>query len=135
MASKLTDRQKKQIIADRVEGMTERQIAAKHGVSQATVHKTIKADPKSVQMLSDKKEQNTQDIIKALDERKREVIQIIDLCLDALSDPEKYNRASVLTIATTLGILIDKWVMLAKMMGSGANNELLQSLYDLEARQ
>lgn len=136
MASKLTDKRKKEIIADRVTGMSFRAVARKHGVSTTTVQRVVNGNPDVTRLVTQKKEQNTVDIIEQLDRRKGEVIQIIDLCLDALSDPEKYDRASVQTIATTLGILIDKWLLLARMMNTGgANNELLQSLYDLEVRQ
>lgn len=136
MASKLTDKQKKEIIADRVTGMSFRAVAKKYGVSTTTVQRVVNGNPDVARLVTQKKEQNTVDIIEQLDRRKGEVIQIIDLCLDALSDPEKYDRASVQTIATTLGILIDKWLLLARMMNTGGgNNELLQSLYDLEVRQ
>lgn len=137
MAAHLTDKQKKKIIADRANGLSLRQLAAKYGTSTTTIHRVIGSDPETERKVTEKKEENTKDILKQLDARTGKVMQIIDLGIDALLDPVKFDRAGAQSIATTLGILIDKYTNLAQLMnnGGGANNELLQSLHDLETRR
>lgn len=137
MAARLTDKQRKNIIADRAAGLSLRQLAAKYGVSTYAIRTAIKKDPEATRIITQKNEENTKDILKQLDARTGKVMQIIDLGIDALLDPVKFDRAGAQAIATTLGILIDKYTNLAQLMnnGGGANNELLQSLHDLETRR
>lgn len=54
---KLTDKQRKKIVAEYVEGdgkVSQRQLSKKYGVSQNIISKIL-SDPKSCQKLSDKK--------------------------------------------------------------------------------
>lgn len=134
--TELTEENKAGIIADRIDGMSFRKIAAKYGTSSATVKRICDAETDLKQAVTVKKEQVSRDILKQLDERTGKVMQIIDLGMAALLDPKKYEKAGAQAIATTLGILIDKYTNLAQLAnaGRGANNELLQSLLDLEKR-
>ena len=135
--AKLTDKQKKQIIARYVEIQNYKQVGREFGISDVAVRNIVKATPGTSQMLAEKKEQNTQDALDYLNSRRDKFRDVIDICYDILTDPNRYNRASVQSVATTMGILIDKYINLAQIMsnGSGANNELLQSLYDLETEK
>lgn len=109
MAKHLTDKQKKRIIADYAELGTYAAVARKHKVSEQTVKRTVKADPKTVEKVCQKKEQNTADILLYMDGKKQDVCEIISLYLEELKKPEKLNKASVQSIATSLGIIIDKF--------------------------
>ena len=109
MAKHLTDKQKKKIIADRAEGMSIRQLSQKHKVSTTTIQRVIKSDPEFAQIVTQKKEENTADILAFMDGKKQDVCDIISLYLEALKDPEKLRRASVQSIATSMGIVIDKF--------------------------
>lgn len=135
----LTDAQKKKIIADRIEGLSFRKIAAKNHVSEYAVRTAVKnaEQQEFAQKIAQKKQENTEDIITQLDARKDKVIEIIDLGFEALINPEKFDRAGAQAIATTIGILIDKYTNLAQLMNSngGSNNQLLQSLHELETRR
>lgn len=44
-----------------------------------------------------------------MDSKKQDVCDIIGLYLEYLKDPKKLDRASVQSIATSLGIVIDKF--------------------------
>lgn len=110
VAAKLTDKKRKQIIADRANGMTERQIAAKYGVSQTTVHNTLKADPTTVQIVSDKKQQNTLDMLEFLNLQKGQAQETVKNILEAINDPDKLARTNPRDLATALGIIIDKFL-------------------------
>lgn len=137
MAARLTDKQKKKIIAEYVSGQSMRALARKYNIAPSTIKRVIDRDPKTKQKAIDKKEQNTEDILQMLYDRKGKVMQIIDLGLEKLLDEEKFNRAGAQAIATTLGILMDKYANLANAMNgkSGGGSELLQSLHDLETRR
>lgn len=133
MAAQLTDKQRKQIVADRAEGMTIRQIARKYKTSSTTVQRIVTKDTTTAQKITEKKRQNTRDVLEYLDSRKDKLQDVLDLGFEALSNPEKYERASLQSVATMMGILIDKYTDLAQLnRASGQGNELLQSLLDLE---
>ena len=70
--AKLTDRQRKQIIAEYVAGdgkVSHRDLAAKYNVSPTTIAKVLQ-DDKSVQKCAHKKEENTLSMLEYLDSRK-----------------------------------------------------------------
>lgn len=133
---KLTPKQKKQIIADRLDGLSLRKIAAKYGVTEHAVRITIKNDPHFAQKVAQKKEQDEMDIFAYMESRKGKVQQILDIGMDQLTDPSKWAKSSPQAIATAIGILIDKYTNLANLANNaGGNSELLQSLFDLEKRR
>lgn len=70
-----------------------------------------------------------------MDARTQKAQHVLDLAFEALQDPSKYNKASVQSIATMMGIIIDKYAQLAELSKNGGmKNELLQSLLDLERK-
>lgn len=114
MGAHLTDRQKKKIIADRIEGMSLRRIAAKYGVTEYAVRKTIKDNPDITQKIAKKKEQNTLDMMAFLDEQKTSAQEFILMAMQALKDPDKLNRTGAQALATAMGIVIDKFTPVEK---------------------
>lgn len=132
---KLTDKQHKQIIARYAECGNYRQVAREFGVSVNCIRSHVQGDKESARIITQKKEQNTQDVFAFLDSRKDMFMKAVDVCFQVISDPERYNRTSPQAAATTMGILIDKYTTLAQIsQQNGAGNELLQSLADLESR-
>lgn len=109
VAKHLSDWQKKKIIADRIENMSIRQLAQKYKVSTTTIQRVLKENPEITQIVTQKKEQNTADILLYMDRKKQDVCNIISLYLKYLQDPKKLDRAGVQSIATSLGIIIDKF--------------------------
>lgn len=126
MAAHLTDRQKKRIIADYVEIGSYNAVAKKHKISATTVKKVVMRDVESVKKCERKKEQNTLDMLAFMDSRKEKAQQIIDMYMGALVDPDKVKGASLSTIATSLGIVVDKFT---KNTASG--NDSLNKLDNL----
>lgn len=110
MAKHLTDRQKKKIISDYATLGTYAAVARKHKISEQTVKRVVRADPKTAEKVAQKKDENTADILQFMESRKNDVCDIIETYLEYLKDPQKLNRASVQSIATSLGIVIDKFV-------------------------
>lgn len=88
--AKLTDRQRKQIIAEYVEGgISQRALAQKYNVSQKTIS-TILTDKEVRQKVSDKKNENTLSMLAFLDSRKEKAQSLMDAILDsAQSDIQK----------------------------------------------
>ena len=114
MAKHLTDRQKKEIISDRAGNMSIRQLSQKYKVSTTTIQRVIKGNPEVTQIVTQKKEENTADILRFMEDQKGDVCDIISLYLKALQDPARLKRASVQSIATSLGIIIDKFSATSK---------------------
>lgn len=111
-AKRLTDKQRKQIIADRVNGLSFRQIAAKYGVSTKTVQRTIQNQPQVLQKATEKKEQNTLDMLSYMDTQKGKAQELLNNIILALNNPEKLAKANVRDLATAYGIIADKYIQL-----------------------
>lgn len=109
MAKHLTDKQKKRIIADYTECGNYSQVARKYKISVDTVKRAVLRDPETAKKMKQKKEQNTADILAFMDGKKKDVCDIIELYLHYLQDTKKLDRASIQSIATSLGIVIDKF--------------------------
>lgn len=117
MAARLTDRQKKRILADRTDGMSLSQLSIKYGVSKTTIHRTLKSDPETERKVTEKKEQNTADILAYMESKRDKVCEIIGIGLDTLPDKIR-NAKTASDVTTALGTVIDKWAMI-----SGGPNE------------
>lgn len=109
VASHLTDKQKKKIIADYVTLGTYSAVARKHKVSVDTVKRVVLRDPETAKKANEKKDKNTADILKYMESQRDSVCNIIVLYLQALQDPEKIKKSSAQALATALGIVIDKF--------------------------
>ena len=122
MAARLTDKQKKKIVADYLDLGSYNAVAKKNGVSNHTVKRIVLETPEISKKVQQKKEQNTADILSHMESQKDEVIKVLDEYLAAMRDPAKIKRAGVVQLATALGIVIDKYTMTAK------NEQALQKL-------
>lgn len=111
-AQRLTDKQKKKIIADYVQLQNYTKTAKLNDVAESTVRKIVKNNPDCANQCDIKKEQNTQDMLSYMDSKKERVQEIIDVYLGVLTDPEKLERATLQQITTALGTLIDKWTVI-----------------------
>lgn len=109
MAAHLTDEQKKKIIADYTENGSYRATAKINNVSAPTVKKIVESDVESLQKFTQKKEQNTLDMLAYMDSRKERAQSVIDDYLKALANPAKIEAARLSEIATALGIVVDKF--------------------------
>lgn len=78
MAKRLTDKQRKEIIADYVELGSYRAVAKKHGVTHQTVKRVAEECTQITQKIQHKKEQNTADILAHMDSKKDDVNRVID---------------------------------------------------------
>lgn len=130
MAARLTDKQKKKIVADRADGMSLSQLSAKYGVSKTTIHRVLKSDPETEQIVTRKKEQNTADVLAYMDSKRDIVCEILGKGLDALNSPDKLAEASPAQITTAMGTLIDKWAESAERSGKN-QDEAVKIIIDV----
>lgn len=125
MAARLTDRQKKKIMADYVQLGSYNAAAKVNGCSLNTVKKIVQSNAEIAELCKQKKEENTADVLAYMDSKKDLVCQIIGKGLDALNDPEKLKMANPTQITTALGTLIDKWAMIGGSPADTAKDDAL----------
>lgn len=107
--AKLTDKQRKKIIAESVNGSSIRALAVKYGVSTTTIQRVLKSDTELTQKVAQKKAENTVSILAFMDSKKNDVCALIDKLLAAMADDDKLAAATVNQLATAMGIVIDKY--------------------------
>lgn len=108
--AKLTDKQKKKIIADYIETQNYSETARMNNVADNTVRAIVLDNKEVAEKLEQKKQENTNDILKYMDEIYDKQKKIIDLSLTALE--EKLQKPDMFTnvkdIATVYGVIFDK---------------------------
>lgn len=136
MASRLTDKQKKQIIADFAEIGSYSAVARKHGVSDTTIKRIVANDPEMLEKVEQKKEQNSDDILAHMEQKKEKVCEIIDVYLEKLLDPLILARATPSQLTTALGTLIDKFTAIksAEANGTPEDDALTKALKEEAGR-
>lgn len=109
MAARLTDKQKKKIVADYLETESYNATAKMNGVCGQTVRRVVEESQGITENLKRKKEANTADILAYMESKRGVVCEIIEKGLAALNSEDKLADASPAQITTALGTLIDKW--------------------------
>lgn len=120
MAARLTDRQKKKIIADYIQLENYNAVGRMNDVSPNTVKNIVKGNEDIVRKCAQKKEENTAEILDYMERQKSGVCDILDICLNELKNPQKIEKAGLREIATTMAILIDKYTAVS---GNSAGQE------------
>lgn len=132
MAARLTDRQKKKILADYVQTNNYCATAKINGVSATTVKNLVRANADIVEKCEQKKEENTVDVMEYMNDHKDLVCSFIGKGLEMLNDPEKLAAANLSQITTAMGTLIDKWAMISGgPSDNGKEDELSKSLREM----
>lgn len=111
--TKLTDKQKKKIIADYIENNNLSETARMNNVNKATVKRIIdnnKCNPEFKQKATEKKEQDDKDLLDYMDSIAEDQKEIIKLSMAAikkkLQNPDMFTN--VKDIAMVYGIIFDK---------------------------
>lgn len=132
MAARLTDKQKKKIVADYLETQSVNAAAKKNKVSWATAKSILNEAGDIEEKLDQKKAENTADIMAYMEKQRGLVCEIIGKGLEALNTPEKLAEATPAQITTAIGTLIDKWTAISGGPGETAKEDgLSQSLREL----
>lgn len=130
MAARLTDRQKKKILADYVQTNNYCATAKINGVSATTVKNLVRANADIVEKCEQKKEENTADILTYMESQRDVVCQIISKGLKVLNDPAKLAEATPSQITTAIGTLIDKWTLLQEKTAND-DSEMVRVIIDV----
>ena len=136
--TKLTDKQKKKIIADYIENQNFSETARINGVNKSTVKRLIDSgyDKDVQQKATQKKEENTKGILEYMDSKVEDQKEIIDLTMQALK--EKLSNPDILMsikdIATVYGVIVDKalkWKELQIKNGDNNKNDFANSIVEI----
>lgn len=103
------DRQRKKIIADYVQLENYSAVARLHGVSRNTVKAIVLGDEEVSDKCRLKKEQNMAAVLEHMTHQKDKVCGLLDRLIEAMDDPAKMDGSTLPQLATTLGILVDKY--------------------------
>ena len=124
--TKLTDKQKKKIIADYVDNGNYSETARINNTTDTTVRTIIKDNKDmALEKMEQKKQQNTKDILEYMEETKEKRKKVIDLCLEKME--ERLNKDELMNIkdiATAYGVLVDKSLKVNEMNGNGNNSNI-----------
>lgn len=126
-AKRLTDKQKKKIIADYVQLQSYTRTAKLNDVAESTVRKVVKENPECADLCDRKKEQNTQDMLSYMESKSTEAQNLLGLYLKAMADPVKIEEATLPQLSTAFGTIVDKFAMLG---GHSAEDEQEDGLLD-----
>lgn len=122
---KLTDKQKKKIIADYVDNGNYSETARINGVNKSTVQRLISKNQEVQQKAQEKKDENTQDMLQYLESKKEDKKRVIELCFKALEDklasPDMFT--SVRDIAMVYGVIVDKDLKIKEIEATKTNAE------------
>lgn len=113
---RIKDKIRKAIIADRACGDSIRDISKKYSVSTTSVQRIIHESTELTQLVTQKKEQNTADILAYMESKRQEVCDIIDIGLSVLPDKIRDARTAS-EVTTALGTLIDKFTANGRGIG------------------
>ena len=124
--TKLTDKQKKKIIADFVENNNYSETARMNNVSEYTVRKLCKDDDNKEikEKIEQKKVENTKSMLEMITETNNKRLQVISKLVNAIDDKaEKIDAfTNVKDLASAYGIMIDKEFKFAEMQKLNLDN-------------
>lgn len=123
MAKRLTDKERKQVIADYVDTGNYSEAARRNGIAESTARRIVGKDKETARKAEQKKDQNTVEILEALGEQTPKVIAFCEASLDRLLEVLPYAK-NVRDIATAVGIMIDKYTGIAPKNTEGGPYEL-----------
>lgn len=126
--AKLTDKQKKKIIADYVENQNYCETARMNNVDESTVRRIVKSeDNKEITRLTEqKKQENTQSTIEYMQTQHESKKRILDKILKAIE--EKADNIDMFTnikdLATAYGIILDKELKVLELQRGNKENDM-----------
>lgn len=123
--AKLTDLEKKKIIADYVDNQNYSETAKMNNVSVDTVRRLVLNDDEVVNNLKQKKEENTQSTIEYMQTQHETKKRILDKILTAIEtkaeDVDMFTN--IKDLATAYGIILDKELKVLELQRSKSETE------------
>ena len=133
--AKLTDKQKKKIIADYIECGNYSEVARMNGVNVSTVKRLVDSgyDKDLQEKAKQKKEENTQSTIEYMQTQHDTKKRILDKILKAIE--QKSDNIDMFTnikdLATAYGIILDKELKVLELQKNNANSKELSKVEEL----
>lgn len=131
--AKLNDKKKQKIVADYIETQNYSETGRMNNVSDKTVKRVVSSNAEIVKKVEQKKEENTKDILKYMDEIYDKQKSIIDLSLSALE--EKLKKPDMFTnvrdIAMVYGVIFDKALKYKEIQRINGNTEEISKVKEL----
>lgn len=131
--AKLTDKQKKKIIADYVETQNYSEVARINNVSVNAVKNIVLADEETAKKCKQKKLENTQSTIEYMQTQHESKKRILDKILKAIE--QKADNIDMFTnikdLATAYGIILDKELKVLELKNRTADNNEITKLDEL----
>lgn len=135
MAKRLTDKDKKKIIADYIETQNYRETGRMNNISDVAVRNIVMQNEDTLTKLEQKKEQNTLDTLDYIQSLKEKKTRILKLLLTAIEEKAKDKdnkiKQNVKDLATAYGIILDKDMKILEIQRGSANNEELNKVKEL----
>ena len=124
--SKLTDKEKKEIIASYIECQSYRETARKHNIAPNTVKNLVNKDKENVaQKCTQKRDENTKTVLEEMDKKKDKKIKLLEKILDAMD--KKLDNLDMFTnirdLATAYGIIMDKEIKIKEIDSKNKDNQ------------
>lgn len=125
--TKLTDKEKKKIIADYVECGNYREVARINNRSYETIRRIVNGDETISKKMTQKSEENTKDIIEYMDSKKSDTQRVLNKLLHGIE--VKADELDMFTdikgLATAYGIILDKQLKILELQrGMGSSDQL-----------
>lgn len=128
---RLTDKERKEIVAEYVDCQSYNRVAKNHKISATTVKKWVKQDTESVKKCEQKKEENTQSMLDMIAKTNNKRLSVISKIVDAIDEKvEKIDAfTNVKDLASAYGVLIDKELKFSEMQNlRNSQNKLTISI-------
>lgn len=123
--AKLTDKQKKRIIADYVQCQNYSEVGRKYKISHTAVKNITDGDKETFNKLQQKSIENTKEVLEEMKKRNKTKIDLIDKIFKAMD--EKLENVDVFTsikdLATAYGIILDKEIKIKEIEAKETNNK------------
>lgn len=131
--TKLTDKEKKQIIAEYVDCQNFREVARLHNKSVNTIRNVVYADKDIEKKLTQKSNENTKDILTYMDEQSLRIQEVLNSLLAGIEKKavKLTDKDSIKDLATAYGIILDKQYRSIELQRGTASNEQLSKVQEL----
>lgn len=138
--TKLTDKDKKNIIADYIECNNYSEVARKYKISVTAVKKIVDADEESLNKFKQKKEENIKSTLEYMEEQHETKKRILDKLLKGMeTKAEELDMfTNIKDLATAYGIILDKELKLKEInqklnenTNIGGINEMITNIAEL----
>lgn len=131
--AKLTDLKRKKIIADYLENQNYSLTSKMHNVSLETVRTIVRKDKETREILTQKREENTESVIEHMKKQASMKNRILDKLLRGIEikADDIDELSSIKELATAYGIIVDKELKILELQRGSGSIEGLEKVKEL----